>query len=617
MSLKRIAKLPRGSSVFGLHTPRASAASLAEIRRRALAVELERRGLALRNKVNPGFTRNASSDHDRTEERFRPYKFDPVGYIEKFLKWSPWKGENGEPGQIEILEAYTLALRQQHEKLDYEAGKLLENQLQYWTPGQPIQYRFRIEAGHTVGKTKLSSGMVNHFFDCFAPSIIYCFAPSREQIHDLLFKEIKSDRMNKGLPGRILDLGLDMGLDVPDHFCKGRATNDAGAHGTERIHGQHGKYLFFDLDEAEGVADFVYDAVDSMTSGGICIVLLTANPKTRVSKFYKQRTLSTVKNFRISCINHPNVVAGREIVPNAVKRTYVQEMVEKHCEAVQSPDEKFSTFTVPFGVPKDGVLYPAGTIWKPNNEFCWRVLGIAPSNTTGNTFISVGRYEAAKEREAPGEDHRIARAGVDVAGFGTDRGTFWLRHKGNVWREAIFEKLDYIEYARAISRSAHELAEQGVVSFHLRIDAGGGFGRGVISHLVHNEEFESFRNLFPDCLLLEVHFGGGAYDQGAYRNLATEMYAQADETLKVLKLVNPPERLEDDLCARTFKWVNYLGVSVKQLDDKENYRKEKGWSPDDGDGCVLCIAPDHIFEPRPEDQEQGMTFQSRVLISEV
>jgi hypothetical protein len=614
MSHKRITTLPRGASVFG-QSPAQNA--LAEIRARALAAELERRGLALRGKFNPGAAHNEGGDDDRTEPRFRPYKFDPTGYIEKFLKWSPWQGQNGAPGQIEILEAYTLALRQQHEKLDFESGKLLENQLQYWTPGTPIKYRLRIEAGHTVGKTKLSSGIVNHFFDCFAPSIIYCFAPTREQVHDLLFKEIKSDRMNKDLPGRILDLGLDMGLSVPDHFCKGRATNDSGGSGTERIHGQHGKYLLFDLDEAEGVAEFVYDAVDSMTSGGICIVLMTANPKTRVSKFYKQRILSTVENFRISCINHPNVVAGRELVPGAVKRNYVEEMIEKHCELMQAEDEKLHTFTVPFPALKNGVLQPAGTIWKPNNEFCWRVLGIAPSNTTGNTFISVGRYEAAKERETPREDHRIARLGVDVAGFGTDFGTLWIRHEGNVWRESVFEKLDYIEYAREINRAAHELAAKGVISFHLRIDAGGGFGRGVISHLIHTEEFEPFRNLFPDCLLLEVHFGGGAYDQSSYRNLITEIYAQADETLKVLKLVNPPEKLEDDLCARTFKWVNYLGVSVKQLDDKEIFRKEKHRSPDDGDGCVLAIAPDHIFEPRPQDAEQGMTYQSRVMISEV
>ena len=424
----------------------------------------------------------------------------------------------------------------------------------------------------------MSSGIVSHFFDCFAPSIIYTFAPTAEQIKRLLWKEIKSDRDaanrdGKDLLGRVLDT-----CEIkyrPDHFAIGRATDNSGGTGTERIQGQHGKYLLFDLDEAEGVADFVYDAVDSMTSGGISIVVMTANPKTRVSTFYKQRILSTVKNFRISCINHPNVATGKEIVPGAVKKSYVQGMVEKHCEATQIHDETLHTFTLDFEVTQHGAIYPPGTLWQPNNEFCWRVLGIPPLNATGNTLISVGRYEAAKARAAADDDYRIARVGVDVARWGADKGTLYVRHAGRVWRAAHFEKQDYIEYAREIARVAHELKAQGVVSFHLRIDAGGGFGGGVISHLVNGEEFESFRGLFPDCLILEVHFGSLAYDQNSYADLVTEMYAQADETLKHLQLDDPPPALEDDLCARTYFWVNKKGVSVKKLISKDEYEKKK------------------------------------------
>ena len=61
-------------------------------------------------------------------------------------------------------------------------------------------------------------------------------------------------RAGKGPPGRILDLALDR---RPDHFAKGRATNNAGGAGAERVQGQHGKYLMFVFDEAEGIADYV------------------------------------------------------------------------------------------------------------------------------------------------------------------------------------------------------------------------------------------------------------------------------------------------------------------------------------------------------------------------
>lgn len=109
---------------------------------------------------------------------FKPYAYAPDSYIQQFLGWQPWGGSADKPGQRELLDAYTLALRQQHERQAYEAGTLLDNQLQYWQPGQVIQNWLRVEAGHGVGKTKCVSGLVNHFFDCFAPSIIYTFAPT-------------------------------------------------------------------------------------------------------------------------------------------------------------------------------------------------------------------------------------------------------------------------------------------------------------------------------------------------------------------------------------------------------------------------------------------------------
>ncbi len=248
------------------------------------------------------------------------YRYNPRRYIVEKLKWIPWEGTLEYPGQQQVLDAYVLALRQQHEREALESGEITESQLTCYVPGGIIKNRIRIESGHTVGKTKILAGLVNHFFDSFTPCVGYCFAPSWEQIHDLLFKEIKADRRDKGLPGRILDLAL---VASDNHFVKGKATNNADSTGTERAQGQHGKYNIFVFDEAEGIPDFVWDAVDGMTSGGISIVLMAANPRTRSSKFHKVRSHSNVQSFRVSCLHHPNVVANKEVVPGAVRRQYV------------------------------------------------------------------------------------------------------------------------------------------------------------------------------------------------------------------------------------------------------------------------------------------------------
>ncbi len=542
-------------------------------------------------------------------ETFTTYRFDPARYIDEQLGWTPWEGTDAQPGQVQVLEAYSLALRQLHERTAFENGEITREQLQHWEPGQVIKNRVRVPAGHTVGKTKLSSGIVNHFFDCFAPAIIYTFAPSWLQIKDLLWKEIKADRQGKNLPGEILDLELRRG---PNHFAKGRATSDAGGRGTERIHGQHEKYLMFVIDEAEGVADFVFNAIDSMASGGIAIVLMLANPRTRFSRFHKTGSQGNVASLRISCLWHPNVVAGREVVPGAVRREYVEQMIDAHCEIAEQHDDDAYTFTVPFAVQANGTLgpvgtmLPSGTIFRPDPEFMFRVLGIAPANVADNTLIPVGRYEAATRREplhpqaVDSDTWKKARFGVDVARWGADYGTLYVEHAGQVTRAAQLWHLDSVEYTQRIKQEAIRLATKGVTSLHIRIDGGGGFASGVIDTLKRDGEL---RRTFEDFQVYEVNFNGTPYDRRAFADLATEMYATTAERLKILSIYRPPEMLEADLCERPYEWVIERGETVKRLLSKEHFKKKFKRSPDDGDGCVLAVAPDHLFKRKARNDE--------------
>lgn len=540
---------------------------------------------------------------------FHAYRFDPERYITEQLGWVPWSGDDRQPGQTQVLDAYRLALRQLHEKQAFEHGELSSADLQYWQPGQVIQNRIRVPAGHTVGKTKLSSGLVNHFFDCFPPAIIYTFAPSWPQIKDLLWKEIKADRTGKGLPGEILELELKRG---PNHFAKGRATSDAGGRGTERIQGQHGTYLLFVIDEAEGVAEYVYNAIDSMASGGIAIVLLLANPRTRFSRFHKIGKLATTKTLRISCLWHPNVIAGREVVPGAVQREYVEQMIDAHCEAADRHDDDAYTFTVPFPVRANGTIaplgavLPAGTIFRPDPEFMFRILGIAPANVADNTLIPQGRYEAATKRAANGEQPQIARMGVDAARWGKDYGTLYIEHAGRVWRAAQLWKLDSVDYAERIKKAALRLP-QSVTSLHIRVDGGGGFGGGVIDLLRRDT---ALRSRFSDYKVYEVNFNGTPRDGAAYADLATEMYDLAGQRLKALQIDRPPEVLEVDICERTYEWVIREGRSVKCLLPKDKFKKAQGHSPDDGDGWALCTAPDFLFHERQSAPPQSHSMST-------
>jgi hypothetical protein len=285
------------------------------------------------------------------------------------------------------------------------------------------------------------------------------------------------------------------------------------------------------------------------------------------------------------------------VIPGAVAREYILDMVEKHCVAVEADEPDNHTFTLPFEVFCGDMVHPAGTILRPNPEFMFRVLGIAPSNLADDTFVPVGRYEAAKKRTQGQGDPTKARFGVDASRYGKDKGTLYINHDGRLWREAEFAKKDSNAYVRAIKAAAERMARQGVRSLHIRVDAGGGFGSGIVDKLKIDADLIA---AFDDFRVIEVNFGGTPHDEKAYADCVTEMYAHLAESLHSLALGSVPDTLEVDLCERPYDWINKRGCDVKQIRAKQKFRKQFGRSCDDGDGAALATAPDYIF-PKPKN----------------
>jgi hypothetical protein len=536
--------------------------------------------LSLPSAQADAFMAEVVSEVEQVDERFTPYRFDP-GYIQQFLGWTPWHK------QSEILDAYILALRQQHERYDFEQGNITLDDLEYWRPGQIIQNWLSVDAGHNVGKTKLAAGIVSHFFDCFAPSIIYCFAPSDDQINDLLFKEIRTDRDGKNLPGEVL---LEPRIKYKgNHFVKGKATNNAKGTGTERAQGQHGKYLMFVLDEAEGIPGFIWEAVESMASGGIVIVLILRNPRTTTCKAHKIRRRENVKSFRISCLEHPNVLEDKEIIPGSVRREYVAGMLE-NCEVVNEHNADDYTFELP---------WQPGAIYRPTLETLWRVLGIASSKGTDDTFCPPGRYEAAISNPPyDGDNPEEAWLGVDAARYGNDKGTIYIRHAGMVWKETEIAKQDGFAYYLAVKKACQKLRDKGVKRVWVRVDAGGGYHSTCVDNLRRDADLQSWFDLFK---VFEVHNNGTALENDKFADSVTEMYYHAGQALKVLRLLSPSPNLETDLCERQYGYViktsnGQSRLDLKQLVSKEKFKDKFSRSPDDGDGFCLCVAPNRLFK---------------------
>lgn len=484
----------------------------------------------------------------------------------------------GAPGQAELYE---------------DIAQSVQAQL----AGESATRVFHVEAGHGVGKTFGCAGIVNWFFDCFVPAVIITTAPTSDQVELLLWKDIKSQRKKakEKLPGRVLP-GTPRMERGPDHFAIGRTTSDSGGQGTSRAQGQHAPFMLFVLDEAEGVPAFYFDAVNAMMSGGqVLICLMIGNPKTRDSEFYRWGKKSWVRRYRFSLHDFPNVLDGADTVPGGTSRAWVERMIGEHCEVVPAHDEAELTFQMPFPVALgDGTLYPEGTIFRPDAEYQFRVMGIAPATDALRSFIATGTYEAARNRQVEEQDSDVleCRIGVDVARFGMDAGTVYVRHRARLWRHARLHRVETDDYVEAIRGAALAAVQEGARSVHVRLDGTGGFAAGLVDKL----RVDSTLNLLPDFRVLEVHFSRVATDPDAFADIITQCYRETAETLKGVRLVSPPSDLESDLTDRLFVYVNRHGKTVKQLEPKETFRKRhEDRSPDDGDGCALAAAPDFVF----------------------
>jgi len=629
-------------------------------------------------------TRTKRARESKAVHELSRYLFDLNGYARNVLRYEPWGGgvdaPEDEQGQTAILEAIALAYRKQFERRDFEAGLLAEADLRYYVPGEVIRNFFRIESGHGFGKTTVVATVVNHAFDTLPTVEGYAFATDWPALRDKTFKEVFKQRGGKGLPGTMLKGQLRLRRS-PKHWIQARATSDAKGKGKERVHGLHAPFWLYVVDEADGVEKYVFEAINANTTGGIGVVVMIGNPKRRTSTFYRMRTDPRVWNFRFSSLTHPNVRAGREVIPGgAVARSWVRNMIEGdgsdegHCSVVGfvpleveaqgwAAAERWAaefrpdalTFAVDWYRLRDADGASRLPVLEPDDDFLYQVLGVPPIGGTTDTLIPWGRVELARKRgkgavasdgvtplEFVGDvlgavggsidDPHRATIGVDVALYGDDKGTVYVRFRGRTWRFAAIQGQDANAYASAVVNAAKLCRElslrplphptRGEVVRELstvvvRVDATGGYGAALVSKLV---DMAGLEDVAPDWEVVEVNFGAaprgttpdGADAAQAYDNLVTQVYDAAGEALRELALGGPgfaaPEALDGDLAERRYTWRQRGRRNRKALAQKEAYRAEFQRSPDDGDGFGLANVPDdavsHQRRHRPLDNRR-------------
>lgn len=310
--------------------------------------------------------------------------------------------------------------------------------------------RVAVTGANSVGKGWLAARIVIWWLNAFMPAkVITTAAPPARQIKELLWSEIRytqKEGLKRGVPlcggePSIMQIVTDNSY----HWAKGFTIPTTGTE-EERVskfQGHHSPHLLAVVDEAHGVPEEIFDALDSCLSGGHNHLLLLSNPLAPSGPFYRRTRSPDWHVIQITAFDHPNVKAGREIIAGAVtkEKTYTRirngsrALREDEVLAKMSPQmwfevpEFFSDYdeALPEGDPIGPIAGTTRVVVTP--QLSTKVLGRFPLQST-NALINIAWVEAAKQRwldhheqfgdTLPEDAPLIPEVGLDVAEFGDD-----------------------------------------------------------------------------------------------------------------------------------------------------------------------------------------------------
>ena len=419
-----------------------------------------------------------------------------------------------------------------------------------------------VPAGHAVGKTHGVAGIAIWWLSTRKTKVVTT-APTWRQVKDLIWREIRVQhrRALKVVPGIPNTTNWD--LDAEDWFATGISTNDP-----TRFQGYHSDELLVILDEACGIEKFIWESIED----GLAVsegnrILAIGNPTDPTSRFAQVCRDSTWKKFTLSCIDHPNVVQGKQVFRGAVTRRWVEERIKKWCipyEALEGDEN-----------PADVFEY-LGKHYIPNDLFRVRLLGLFPIEG-GSQVIPLAYIWKAFNRESK-EPEGAGHFGLDVARFGDDMSVLtmgtenWVILSVDVWQgKSTTQSAGRVKYWTAdFSRQGRRVETVAVDDI--------GVGGGVTDILADGN--------YP---VIGVNVSAEPYDKDLYRNLRSELYFLLAEQFRsgavdLTRVASFEEVITEELASLTY---DYTPKGQRFIEPKDKIKEKIGRSPDFADSLML------------------------------
>jgi hypothetical protein len=148
-----------------------------------------------------------------------------------------------------------------------------------------------VHSAHETGKSHIASRLVSWWIDTHPVGEAFAVttAPTTTQVEAILWREISSARSKGDLPGRTtLDAKWYIGAQGNEQLVAyGRKPQDKvkPEEAMQAFQGIHAKYVLIVIDEACGIAKWLFDAVDTLAANEYARVLAIGNPDDPASHF--------------------------------------------------------------------------------------------------------------------------------------------------------------------------------------------------------------------------------------------------------------------------------------------------------------------------------------------
>lgn len=496
---------------------------------------------------------------------------------------------------------------------------------------------------HGVGKSWIVAQLIAWWIDSHpvGTAFVVSTAPSAAQVSAVMWREVAKTHRKLGLEGRITSAGYPMWKIGPELVGYGRKPADYEESAFQGIHARH---VLIVIDEACGVVEHLFNAVDSLATNENARVVAIGNPDDPSSHFAKICQPDSLWNvIQIDALRTPGMSKAKVIGDNPARPLFPLTAQLMRAERIPFSDEVlpaelYSDLTGPLwveerirnwaGVGQSEQLDDDALIRRcaASAIFMAKARGVFP--TTSNSGViplgwvqqAVNRWHDWQDAGCPPVPGRVV-VGIDVArGIGENDESALAIRQGNVVRSIeTFKTDDTIETAEKAAKHLHTPQCMSVTDVI-------GIGAGV---------YDTLRRWSAEGIIASENIAFNASAQSHRTDLLGSFVFRNDRAAawwNFRELLDPSrgskialpddERLMQELTAPGYD--HYVGGRLK-VEEKDEIRKRIGRSTDRADAVIQSfwvqgMAYDHNgaegFPYRPRTHADGIAGYGSATFSE-